>query len=397
MGKKFEITSVKHKKLPDIEESYKLLEIIHKKMKSNLPSVSHEVDKPIILYGAGNLGKMAKEYFDKLNIKPLFIIDRNFESCNKDTFWKNNNILEPCKIPYVARKLNTVVVCIVTSPFCEIKNWLNTLGFDDIVPFYDITSHYQDKHPLNNGWYACLLDKKEIENIKFVISNLNDEVSRSYYLQFIAWHAIREEWVFKGTLISNDNRYFIPEITSALTTNETFVDIGAYHGEVTKKFIDIVKNKFNSIYAIEPDIENFKSLYENLKDFMDERVYLSMKAIGKKEETKNFYSGLGYSSQLSSLSNNEIEVNVVDNLNIKPTFIKIHTEGNEDDVIKGGIKTIMYHRPIITLTVYHNRNGLWKIQTQLMTLLENYVYYFRLHSWCGTGAVLYAVPKERYL
>lgn len=392
---KFEITSVKYDKLPDIEMSNKLLDVIHKKIKPPLSEISCKIDKPIILYGAGNLGKMAKDYFEKLNIKPLFIIDTNFDKCNKDSFWRNEEILEPCEIPYIARKLNKVVVCVVTSSFCEIKNWLNTLGFEDVVPFYDITLSYQDKHPLNNGWITSLLDEKDVKNMKYILDRLKDNVSYAHYLQFIAWHSFREEWIFKDAPILNNNRYFIPEIVDVLTDNEIFVDIGAYHGEIVEKFIEIKKGNFNLIYAIEPDKENFNYMYHNLKNIIDERIFLSNKAIGDKCETKKFYHGLGYSSQISNLSHEEIDIKTIDSLNIRPTIIKIHAEGNECNIIKGGIKTIMCCRPIIMSTIYHNRDGLWKIQTQLMTLLENYVYYFRLHSWCGTGAVIYAIPKER--
>jgi hypothetical protein len=28
-------------------------------------------------------------------------------------------------------------------------------------------------------------------------------------------------------------------------------------------------------------------------------------------------------------------------------------------------------------------------------LLPNYRFFFRAHSWCGTGGVVYAIPKER--
>lgn len=394
MVKKFEISSVNYNKFTDIENANKLLNVIYRKIKPHLHEVSNKINKPVIIYGAGNLGKMAVEYFKKLDIKPLFITDKNFDKVNKDSFWKNYEIIKPTEVPYIARKLNKVIVCVVTSSFCEIKNWLNTLGFDDVVPFYDVTLMYQDKHPLNNGWMTSLLDKQDICNIKYVLDRLEDNTSLSHYLQFIAWHSFREEWIFKNATISNKNRYFIPEIIDILADNETFVDIGAHHGEVVEKFINNTKGNFNSIYAIEPDKENFNIMYHNLKNIIDERIFLSNIALGDKFETKKFYHGLDYASQISNLSNEEIKVVTLDSLNIKPTFIKIHAEGNECNIIKGGIKTIMCCRPIIASTIYHNRDGLWKIQCQLMISLEDYVYYFRLHSWCGTGAVIYAIPKE---
>ena len=49
------------------------------------------------------------------------------------------------------------------------------------------------------------------------------------------------------------------------------------------------------------------------------------------------------------------------------------------------------------VTSYHNRQGLWHLPAQLMSCLDNYRYYFRLHGWLGTGGVIYALPKERGL
>jgi len=397
MVKKFEINSVNFDKLPNIEKCNKLLDVIHKKVKPSLSEVSCKVDKPIIIYGAGNLGKMAKEYLNKLNIKPLFIIDRNFEKCNEDLFWRNGEILDPCEVPYIARKLNKVIVCVVTTSFCEIKRWLNILGFEDVVPFYDITLSYQDKHPLNNGWFDCLLNNEDIENMKYVLSKLEDDISRAHYLQFIAWHVCREEWIFANAPIIHKEKYFIPEIVNVLTDKERFINIGAYDGEFTLKFMEKVNNKFSVIYAFEPDKDNIDKFLYNLKNYMNNyNIHLIPKALGKIEEKKKFYGEIKYVSQLSELGNKEIEVYKLDNFNLSPTIVKIHVEGLENEIFDGGLDTIINKRPILMMTVYHNRNGLWNIQKNVMESLGNsYIYYFRLHLWCGTSGIIYAIPKER--
>jgi FkbM family methyltransferase len=383
----------------NIEESYKLLDEIQKKLneKQNIKSdINYKIDRPIILYGAGNLGKMAKRYFDKLEVPILFIVDSNTESIN-DPFWDNIKIFKPNEIPLHTRLKCITIVCIVTRPFMEIYNILNTFAFKNIIPFYDITLFYQDKHPLNNGWMINKLDIQDIIKIRYILSKLKDDISRSHHLQFVAWHCLREEWIFKNVSILNDNRYFIPEIISILNDNEIFVDIGAHHGEVTLKFMDIVYNKFDNILLIEPDRDNIDNLVDNIKENIHNyNISLIPIAIGEKnEEQKNFYCGLDYASQFSNISNDYVRVKKIDDLNINPTFIKIHTEGNEIDIINGGIKTINKNRPIITTTYYHNSNGLWKSIYQLMTTLKDYIFYTRLHSWCGTGAVIYAIPKER--
>lgn len=393
MGNQSKITTVIYNELPNKLVSYRLLDDIHSKIKPTLSSISRKIDKPLILYGAGNLGKMAKTYFDKLNIQFLFVVDKTPETYSQDPFWKNTKIIKSLDVPCQLRNSSMIVICVVTSSFSEIENSLKKQGWNDIIPFYDITLAYQDKHPLNNGWCTGLLDNRDIESMNYVMSHLDDNISRAHYLQFIAWHACREEWIFKHAPISNNNRYFIPEIVSILTNNETFVDIGSHHGEVITKFINIVKNKFNCIYAFEPDKENVDTFHKNMID----NTYLIQTALGEKDEKKKFYSELGYSSQLSDLSDNVIDVTKLDNYKLSPTLIKIHTEGNEGDIIKGGLETITKNRPIIVTTCYHNRNGLWKIFALLISSLTNYIYYFRLHSWCGTGAVIYAIPKERVI
>ncbi len=398
MVKKFEITSVKYDKLPDIKKSYELLDIIHRKIKPPLSEISHKVNKTLIIYGAGNLGKMAKEYFDKLNVPILFVVDKDPETHLQESFWKNNKteIINPEDVPTYLKKSATFVICVVTDSYYNVTLQLRKKGFLDLVPFYDIALLYQDKQPLQNGWITGLLDDKDKEGIEFVLSNLQDDISCAHYLQFIAWHAYREEWIFKDAPISNDNRYFIPEIVDILTDNETFIDIGAHHGEVITKFMNITNNNFNKAVAIEPDKENISIFLDTMKERMnDYNISLITKALGEKQETKKFYHGLGYSSQLSDLSDDNIEVKKLDDLNINPTLIKIHSEGCENEIIKGGLDTIIKNRPIIVTTSYHNRNGLWKLPLTLINSLENYIYYFRLHSWCGTGAVIYAIPKER--
>ena len=88
-------------------------------------------------------------------------------------------------------------------------------------------------------------------------------------------------------------------------------------------------------------------------------------------------------------------VRTLDSLGVPATFIKLHVEGAEPAVLAGGMETILRYRPVLCLTAYHARSGLWRLPLQLMDNLSGYRFLFRLHGWCGTGAVLYALPEER--
>ena len=63
------------------------------------------------------------------------------------------------------------------------------------------------------------------------------------------------------------------------------------------------------------------------------------------------------------------------------------------DVLLGGINTISKNRPALAFSIYHNRDGLCKVPFESMQLFDGYKWYFRLHSYQGTGAFIYGVPK----
>ena len=77
---------------------------------------------------------------------------------------------------------------------------------------------------------------------------------------------------------------------------------------------------------------------------------------------------------------------MLDELGLSPTFIKLHLEGAELAALKGARQTLLDHRPIVAATVYHNDDGIWKTAEWLMRTLPDYRFFFRNHSWCGTGA-----------
>jgi hypothetical protein len=91
----------------------------------------------------------------------------------------------------------------------------------------------------------------------------------------------------------------------------------------------------------------------------------------------------------------QVTVRSLDALGLAPTFVKLHLEGAELAALKGARETLLACRPMIAATVYHNDDGIWKTALWLMETLPGYRFLFRIHSWCGTGAVIYAIPQER--
>lgn len=400
MGKEPEIITVKFTEAPNRKIARQMLHKIAKRPDSFVP---RKIDKPLILYGAGNLGKMAKEYFEKLGIPFMFVVDANPDLHRRDPFWAGIEIYGIHDVPIKQRESSLLAICIVTTSFSQVTAPLKEQGWRDVVPFYDIAEAYRDRHPLSNGWHSGFLTDEDIIGIESVLCRWEDDISRAYYLQFIAWRSLREEWIFDDAPVTIHDRYFIPQVISILHDREVFVDIGAHHGEVIIRFLTEVKNEYNEIYVIEPDKENLIHLRNFLKEHISnapterEKLHLLECALGSAMDEKLFYHGLGYASQFSESGQTKVDVKCLDNLLIPATFIKIHTEGWEHNVISGGLETLINNRPTLVVTSYHNQEGLWHLPAQIMTCLENYAYYFRLHSWHGTGGVIYAIPRERSL
>jgi FkbM family methyltransferase len=384
-----------HAGAPDINEARTLLRDLANRQNDSVPRT---VDKPLVLYGAGNLGVMAREYFDRLSIPFLYVVDKDPIRYAGSRSWNNVQVMRPDDVPKEDRGRCLLAVCIATQPYRSISAPLHSQGWRDVVPFYDIAEAYKDRHPLSNGWFAGLLDDEDMEGVHYALANWADDISRAHHLQFIAWHKLREEWMFTSAPVTTGDRFFIPQVQATFSDHEVFVDCGAHHGEVSLRFMDSVHRKFTMVYAIEPDTCNSSVLRSNLcgnKEAAQEKIQIIECALGKQTMDAPFFHSLDYSSQISSLSKDKAQVRTLDGMDIPATFIKYHLEGWEYDALLGSVNTLNRYRPIIAVTTYHNRDGLWKIPAYLMRQLREYVFLLRLHSWVGTGCVLYAIPCER--
>ena len=354
-------------------------------------------DLPLALYGGGNLGKLARDFLKAVGQEFAMVIDRSAQRLANDPEWSGVSLLRPNDVPDSVKNGVRLAVCTATSPYVPIERSLFDLGFRDVVPFYDLAESFRHLHPLSNGWFAAALTAKDRDKTAGVLARWDDDISRAHHLQFLAWRRLREEWTFEGAPVPDCSRFFIPEITSVLHCNEILLDAGAHHGSVTEVFVKQTKGAFRRIVAIEPDPSNRARLEDELQSWLpgDPRVTVVDCALAQDEGEAPFHDGLGYASQLSETGRMRVRIRPLDALGISPTFIKLHLEGAEFAALKGAQQTLLSHRPIVAATVYHNDDGIWRTPLWLMEILPGYRFLFRVHSWCGTGAVVYAIPRER--
>jgi FkbM family methyltransferase len=316
----------------------------------------------------------------------------------EESDWSATRLLHPEDVPVSTKTKVRLAVSLVTSPYVPLERSLSNLGFNDIVPFYDLAESFRHLHPLSNGWFASPLSAEDQDNTARVLAFWQDHISRAHHLQFLAWRRLREEWTFAAAApVSNGSRFLIPEVLNVLHGREILLDAGAHHGSVTEAFLKQTNGAFREIIAIEPDPSNRSVLCDQLQSWLrdDKRVTVLDCALADGAGEASFHDGLDYASQLSETGKIKVTVRPLDALGLAPTFIKLHLEGAELAALKGAKGTLLACRPMIAATVYHNDDGIWKTALWLMATLPNYRFLFRLHSWCGTGAVIYAIPQER--
>jgi FkbM family methyltransferase len=353
-------------------------------------------EAPIALYGAGNLGRMAREFLDAVGRPFDLVIDRKAAGLRNDPYWWGHKVLTPDAVPDDIKRSHVVLVTVATAAYAPVEEALREEGFQHVVPFYDFAEGFRDVHPLSNGWFAGAFSELDLRMTQRALDGFADDMSRAHHLQFLAWRRLRQEWTFEGAPVTGDDRFFIPEVMAALGQDEVFIDAGAHHGSVIEAFSERRNGNFRRIIAVEPDAANREKLRAVADTTMsgDNRIAIFDCALGSAPGEARFHSGLGYASQVSSTGKDMVRIEILDAL-APASFLKLHLEGAELEALKGGRELLRRDRPIVAATVYHNDDGIWRTPLWLIETLADYRFLFRLHSWCGTGAVVYAIPEER--
>jgi FkbM family methyltransferase len=379
--------------LPDPDNALALLAKICRPAPASIPTVENAAGG-VILYGAGNLGRLAFDFLRHVGVPVKHALDR---AASPATYLAPGVKVYP---PHAAPQQETdlILVTTVSAPFTAIKRDLTRLGFKRILPFYDYAQHHVARHPLNNGWFAGPLSAEDQSGMESVLRSLVEPQSRAAYLQFLAWRILREDWVFDAAPVVPDDRYFITPVTDSLTDCEDYVDVGAYDGRVFVRLLEITRNQFASALLIEPDSENLQMLNATLKAMPVEarlKISVSPLAIADCNGRIPFSHGFDMTSRVCDISSKLTDCRRLDDLDTPVSFLKLHIEGGEYKALQGGMNMLRRQRPMIASTIYHSRDGLWKTISLLNESIEGYVLALRLHSWCGTGFVMYGLPQER--
>ncbi len=102
-------------------------------------------DVPLALYGAGNMGRLARDFLASVGHDLVMVIDRDARRLAQEPSWSGDRLVHPDEAAKLAKDGLRVAVSVVTSPYVPLERSLQQLGFEDIVPFYDLAESFRQR------------------------------------------------------------------------------------------------------------------------------------------------------------------------------------------------------------------------------------------------------------
>lgn len=163
------------------------------------------------------------------------------------------------------------------------------------------------------------------------------------------------------------------------STEEVYVDLGAYNGDTILEFLEFSGGQYRKIFAVEPDRKNYNKLLKRIEENRLEHVEARHLGSYSRADTLYFAAKAGRNSALAREGAVPVAVDRVDNLlNGNPcTIIKFDVEGAEEHALKGCAETIRAYRPKLMLSAYHKNSDLFRLPLLVKQLNPDYQIYLR--------------------
>lgn len=345
-----------------------------------------KLEKQIFIFGAGSRAQtLARFLIDNGIVIDSFFVNRKYFVEGKIINIKRQEIPIKCFESEI-EKLHDVTIVLGISSSTTDMNQFNKRAISDVI---SISLGTRDDYLMKKDFYNLYVDE-----LDYLYNQLADDYSRDCMYAHFYGRLTGKDIPFKANKYS-DPQYFFEEFM-CWKESECYVDCGAYTGDSIEEFLikmpqKIVKNY--TIYAWEPDEENFKQLkrkYEKNKNIN----FLCLGAYS--EETQLFFmKGDGELSALSSAGDIKINVDSIDKImgKEKATFIKMDIEGSELEALKGAKNQIMNYSPRLAICVYHKKEDLITIPQLIVNYNPRYHLYLRPHSSMPTELTLFCIPE----
>jgi FkbM family methyltransferase len=354
-------------------------------IKSN---IVRKIEKtPLLIYGAGAAGRSIDEQLTFMGYEVLAYVDKNFDlKC----VCKNKRVLS---LQQAARDFGLDIQILIAIhnrgvDMVEVIKSLELAGFSNVFTMFD----YIRQFPEDNTFRYFLTDPKNLisekSNAQKFYNLLEDDTSKDLYLNLIKFRLSGDYRICPIPL--RHTQYSPPDIPRWKSPLR-FIDCGAYDGD-SINLLSSSGYDFESIIALEPDLNNYQQLIENIN--FPNSVFLPC-GVASYAKSVQFNTGDGESSRASQDGSITIQMLSIDEAFpfSRPNLIKMDIEGGEREALLGAKDTIKKSQPGIALSAYHLPFDLWGLGLLIYEIYPSYRFYIRTHGFSSFETVLYAVPR----
>jgi FkbM family methyltransferase len=226
-----------------------------------------------------------------------------------------------------------------------------------------------------------------------------DEASRAEYASQVRWRFLLDYSALTSPRPVSET--YFPDDLVARRSDEVFVDCGAFTGDTVDAFLTARAGQFGRIVAIEPDVENCRTLERHVRDLYPkdaDRIRVEPFALGSQRGVITFNTTGTVRSKVG-VGATTVDVATIDEIlaNDEPTYIKFDIEGAEHEAIVGGFGVIQTSVPVLAVSAYHKPEDIWDLPLLVRSIRPDYRLYLRRYSDERWEQVLYAVPPDRVI
>jgi len=358
--------------------------------------------KDVYIFGAGIQGQIFLDVFKSLGLSVSGFID---DYAKSDTC----NDLPVLRVADCQNK-NADIYISVGLISAKIKADLRALGFDHTYDFTQSVMKFPDIiHALkvHSLWYsdtpADMVDAVAIAKFRTLLS---DEKSQLLLDQIAAF---RTDFSPEHYVMPDDNTQYFPgdiDVFAAID-RVRFVDAGAYNGDTVTSMMRNCNHQnipFEYAACFEPDPKNLRALQNKVTELRyngtQPHIFIYPAGAWNRSEALEFSADQAASSRIADRSTPQNTSETVFGLAIDdcvfsaaPNFIKMDIEGAEKNALIGARETIISHRPVLAICLYHRPSDLWELPLFIHELVEDYDMYLRVYGDMLLETVLYCLPK----
>jgi FkbM family methyltransferase len=369
-------------------------ELLTAKEQKNLSVLSDALNgnAPVVIFGAGNLGKKVVGALIGKQKNIVSFVDNNNTSWGKEVL--GIKVASP-KEAGEKWKDEAIWIVSIWSPghsFIQTKKQLHELGVNNIYHAAAILQLFPGELLPHYHFQTPDYFFRHSDEITEVYNHLADDESKKQYL---AQMDFRININFAGLPVADTQNQYFPTGIVSLTKEEVFLDAGAFDGDTLEVFNQRTRGEFLKYLALEPDPQNFQKLLSTVSKYEDGKVEAFPFAVGNDNCTLSFNATGGEGAGISNTGSVHVECKRIDDhfYKYRPTYLKFDIEGAELSALQGGRNTIESFHPKIAVCLYHLPDDMWTIPLLIKKYNNNYKLFVRTHSLDGFEFVLYAIPE----